>query len=281
MSGVAFGVFLFLFLVVTVMGFAAARWRRAKSMANLDEWGLGGRGFGTFISWFLIGGDIYTAYTFIAVPATLFAGSVTGFFAVPYTIIIYPLIFVFLPRLWSVSHRHGYVTPADFVEGRYGSKGLGLAIALTGIVATMPYIALQLVGMQVVLDVMGLKPHSDNWFMKDLPLFIAFVILAAYTYSSGLGAGADRVRQGHADLPRHHRRGHLHPPPPRRLGSRFRRDQAELRRGQPEGGRGRRQADLGHLSIHGCQSVGLRLARPGLGAGAVHVPALDHRRPRR
>ncbi len=190
MSGVAFSVFLFLFLVVTVLGFAAARWRKAKSMANLDEWGLGGRGFGTFVSWFLIGGDIYTAYTFIAVPATLFAGSVTGFFAVPYTIVIYPLIFVFLPRLWSVSHRHGYVTPADFVEGRYGSKGLSLAIALTGIVATMPYIALQLVGMQVVLDVMGLKPDSDNWFLKDLPLFVAFVVLAAYTYSSGLRAPA-------------------------------------------------------------------------------------------
>ncbi|MGZ4475342.1 MAG: monocarboxylate uptake permease MctP [Nocardioides sp.] len=190
MSAVAFSVFIFLFLVVTVMGFAAARWRKAESMANLDEWGLGGRGFGTFVSWFLIGGDIYTAYTFIAVPATLFAGSVTGFFAVPYTIIIYPLIFVFLPRLWSVSHRHGYVTPADFVEGRYGSKGLSLAIALTGIVATMPYIALQLVGMQVVLDVMGLKPNSDNWFMKDLPLFVAVVILAAYTYSSGLRAPA-------------------------------------------------------------------------------------------
>ena len=190
MNGVAFGVFIFLFLVVTVMGFAAARWRRAKSMGSLDEWGLGGRGFGTFIAWFLIGGDIYTAYTFIAVPATLFAGSATGFFAVPYTIVIYPMVFAFLPRLWSVSHRHGFVTPADFVEGRYGSKGLGLAIAVTGIVATMPYIALQLVGMQVVLDVMGLKSSSDNWFMKDLPLFVAFVILAAYTYSSGLRAPA-------------------------------------------------------------------------------------------
>ncbi|MFT4084202.1 MAG: sodium:solute symporter [Nocardioides sp.] len=190
MNGVAFGVFLFLFLVVTVMGFAAARWRRAKSMASLDEWGLGGRGFGTFVAWFLIGGDIYTAYTFIAVPATLFAGSATGFFAVPYTIIIYPLIFAFLPRLWSVSHKHGYVTPADFVEGRYGSKGLGLAVAATGLIATMPYIALQLVGMQVVLEVMGLQPDSGNWFLKDLPLFIAFVILAAYTYSSGLRAPA-------------------------------------------------------------------------------------------
>ncbi|MFI2708075.1 monocarboxylate uptake permease MctP, partial [Nocardioides sp. CER28] len=190
MNAVAFSVFIFLFLVVTVMGFAAARWRRAAALDNLDEWGLGGRGFGTFIAWFLIGGDIYTAYTFIAVPATLYAGSVTGFFAVPYTIVVYPIIFAFLPRLWSVSHRHGYVTPADFVQGRYGSKGLSLAVAITGIVATMPYIALQLVGMQVVLEVMGLQSSSDNWFVKDLPLFIAFVILAAYTYSSGLRAPA-------------------------------------------------------------------------------------------
>ncbi len=124
MSAVAVSVFVFLFLVVTVLGFAAARWRRAD-LDSLDEWGLGGRGFGTFIAWFLIGGDLYTAYTFIAVPATLYAGSAVGFFAVPYTIVVYPLIFLFLPRLWSVSHRHGYVTPADFVEGRYGSRTLG------------------------------------------------------------------------------------------------------------------------------------------------------------
>ena len=190
MSGVAVGVFVFLFLLVTVLGFAAARWRRAKDLNNLDEWGLGGRGFGTFIAWFLIGGDIYTAYTFIAVPATLYAGSAVGFFAVPYTIVVYPLIFLFLPRLWSVSHRHGYVTPADFVEGRYDSRPLATAVAVTGILATMPYIALQLVGMQVVLEVMGIGGENDNWFVKDLPLFLAFAVLAAYTYSSGLRAPA-------------------------------------------------------------------------------------------
>src|SRR5690349_3831285 len=183
-------IFLFFFLLVTVMGFMASRWRRADTLDSLDEWGLGGRGFGTFISWFLIGGDIYTAYTFIAVPATLYAGSVVGFFAVPYTIVVYPLIFLFLPRLWSVSHRHGYVTPADFVQGRYDSRALALVVALTGILATMPYIALQLVGMQVVLQVMGIGTGSSNWFAKDLPLFIAFAVLAAYTYSSGLRAPA-------------------------------------------------------------------------------------------
>ncbi len=189
-STVTFSVFLFFFLLVTILGFAAARWRRAKALDNLDEWGLGGRGFGTFIAWFLIGGDLYTAYTFVAVPALLYAGSAIGFFAVPYTIVVYPLIFLFLPRLWSVSHRHSYVTPADFVQGRYDSKPLALAVAITGILATMPYIALQLVGIEVVLQVMGIGTDSDNWFTKDLPLFIAFAVLAAYTYSSGLRAPA-------------------------------------------------------------------------------------------
>ena len=189
MNPVMVGVFVALFLLVTVMGFAASRWRRAD-LNSLDEWGLGGRGFGTFIAWFLIGGDIYTAYTFIAVPALLYAGSVVGFFAVPYTIVVYPLIFLFLPRLWSVSHRHSYVTPADFVEGRYDSRPLALAVAVTGILATMPYIALQLVGMQVVLETMGIGTNSDNWLVKDLPLFLAFAVLAAYTYSSGLRAPA-------------------------------------------------------------------------------------------
>jgi SSS family solute:Na+ symporter len=116
-------------------------------------------------------------------------GSVSGFFAVPYTIVVYPLIFIFMPRLWSVSHRNGYVTPADFVRGRYDSRLLSLAIALTGIIATMPYIALQLVGIQAVLDTMGFG-GKGNAFIKDLPLIIAFVVLAAYTYSSGLRAPA-------------------------------------------------------------------------------------------
>ncbi|MEV4556064.1 monocarboxylate uptake permease MctP [Kitasatospora sp. NPDC049285] len=185
----ALTVFLLFFAVVTVMGFLASRWRRADDAQHLHEWGLGGRSFGTWITWFLLGGDLYTAYTFIAVPAAIYATGAAGFFAVPYTIIAYPLVFLFLPRLWSVSRVHGYVTPADFVRGRYGSRGLSLAVALTGILATMPYVALQLVGIQAVLDTLGVG-GSGNWFMKDLPLFLAFGVLAAYTYSSGLRAPA-------------------------------------------------------------------------------------------
>src|SRR5919107_847926 len=186
---VALIILIILFAVVTVMGFQAARWRRSGDLDSLHEWGLGGKSFGTITTWFLLGGDLYTAYTFIAVPAAMWAtGAVSGFFAVPYTVVLYPIIFFFLGRMWSVAHTHGYVTTADFVQGRYGTRSLSLAIALTGILATMPYIALQLVGIQAVLEVIGLG--GDNLLAKDLPLLIAFAVLAAYTYSSGLRAPA-------------------------------------------------------------------------------------------
>jgi solute:Na+ symporter, SSS family len=186
---VVFTIVLVLFLLVTLIGFTAARWRRAEDMLHLNEWGLGGRGFGTFISWFLIGGDLYTAYTFVAVPSAVFlAGAVAGFFAVSYTIIVFPIALIFMPRLWSISRVHNYVTPADFIRGRFGSRSLSLATAVTGILALMPYIALQLVGIQAVLTVMGVGTTSSNAFLKDLPLIIAFLVLALFTALSGLRA---------------------------------------------------------------------------------------------
>ncbi len=178
------------FVLVTYIGFASARWRPAEDLMQLNEWGLGGRGFGTFVSWFLLGGDIYTAYTFIAVPALVYATGAAGFYALSYTIMVFPIVFIFAPRLWSVARARGYVTPGEFVRGRYGSQGLGLAVAVTGILATMPYIALQLVGIESVLTVLGIGSTSGNAFVRDLPLIIAFAVVAAYTYLAGLRAPA-------------------------------------------------------------------------------------------
>ncbi|HTD12552.1 MAG TPA: sodium:solute symporter family protein [Steroidobacteraceae bacterium] len=183
---VALSVFVLLFGFITWLGFAAARWRKGD-LDLLHEWGLGGRRFGTVITWFLVGGDLYTAYTFIAVPALAFGAGALAFFAVPYTIVIYPILFLVFPRLWSVCAKRGYVTGSDFVRGRFGNRWLALAITITGITATMPYIALQLVGIQVVIGALGV---SGSGFMADLPLIIAFLVLAAFTYSSGLRAPA-------------------------------------------------------------------------------------------
>jgi solute:Na+ symporter, SSS family len=178
---VALSVFVVFFALVTVIGFVAARWRRG----NLDlihEWGLAGGRFGTLVTWFLLGGDLYTAYTFVAVPALAFGQGAIAFYAVPYTIIVYPVVFIFMPRLWAVAKKHGFITASDFVRGRFDSHLLALAVALTGILATMPYIALQLYGMEVSIFEMGIKP--------EYALIAAFIILAAYTFVSGLRAPA-------------------------------------------------------------------------------------------
>jgi SSS family solute:Na+ symporter len=183
---VALSVFLILFAAITILGFAAGRWRRGD-MDHLHEWGLGGQRFGTIVTWFLMGGDLFTAYTFIALPALAFGAGAIAFFAIPYTVLVYPIMFLVFPRLWAVARAHGYITASDFVKGRYGNRWLALAVALTGIVAVMPYIALQLVGLQVVIGGLGL---TGSGIMGEMPLVIAFIILAAFTYSSGIRAPA-------------------------------------------------------------------------------------------
>ncbi|HEY1856760.1 monocarboxylate uptake permease MctP [Acidocella sp.] len=174
-------VFLALIALVVILGFTAGRWN-AGNLSHIEEWGLGGRRFGTWVSWFLIGGDAYTAYTFIAIPALMFGAGAIGFFAVPYTVVCYPILYLVFPKLWRVAQKHGYITGPEFVRGRYGNRWLALAVGVTGIFATMPYIALQLIGMQTVIGALGLPGH--------LPLMLAVAVLAAFTYTSGLRAPA-------------------------------------------------------------------------------------------
>jgi len=175
-----------MFVVVIVLGFAASRWRRPDNALlerwGLEEWGLGGRAFGNPMQFFLLGGDLYTAYSFIAVPALVYGVGAAGFYAVAFAVIAYPLVFLTMPRLWSVAHSHGFVSSAEFVRARFGSPALSALVAVTAIVATLPYIALQLIGLRVVFETLGIG--------GDLPLTLAFGVLAFFTFSSGLRAPA-------------------------------------------------------------------------------------------
>jgi SSS family solute:Na+ symporter len=173
-------------LAVTALGFAAGRWRKGD-LNHLHEWGLGGRRLGSFMTWFLLGGDLYTAYTFIGLPSLVYGAGALGFFAVPFTILIYPILYSIYPRVWRFAQQSGCVTAADIVAKSTGSRELSLAIAITGIVATLPSIALNLVGIQVVLSALGVE--FEGW-LGEAPLFLAFLILAAFTYNSGLRAPA-------------------------------------------------------------------------------------------
>ncbi|MDE1770609.1 MAG: sodium:solute symporter [Thaumarchaeota archaeon] len=177
-------VFVSLFIVFIGLGFYGKYWRRGD-LNHVHEWSLGGRRLGTTLVFFLIGADLYTAYSFVAIPSGVFAKGALYFFAIPYVMLTFAVALVAMPRLWTLSRQKGYITASDFVKDRFGSKTLAIMIAVTGIIAELPYIALQIVGMQAVLTVM-LAGYANAQMVTEISLLIAFIILAAFTYSSGL-----------------------------------------------------------------------------------------------
>lgn len=178
-------VFVALFIVFVFLGFYASRWRKGN-LNQLWDWALAGRKLGAFLAFFLVGADLYTAYTFTAVPSSLFGKGSIYFFAVPYVAITFGIALAFTPRLWTLSRERGYVTASDFVKERFESRLLSMLIAITGIVAVLPYIALQIVGMKAVLFTMLTAYIGSSAFIQEISLVISFVVLAAFTYTSGL-----------------------------------------------------------------------------------------------
>ncbi len=176
--------FLGLFALFIFLGFYGKYWRRGN-LNDTHEWSLAGRKLGTTLVFFLLGADIYTAYTFVAIPSGVFAKGSLYFFAIPYVALAFGVALVTMPRLWALSKEKGYITASDFIKDRFGSKTLAVLVAITGIVSLLPYIALQIVGMQSVLIVM-LSGITNSHTVQEISLLVAFVILAAVTYTSGL-----------------------------------------------------------------------------------------------
>jgi len=179
-------VFVALLAIFTFLGFYGVKWRKGD-LRLLHEWALAGRRLGWFVIWFLLGADLFTAYTFIAVPSGMLAKGPLFFFAVPYVAWGFAVALITMPKLWEYSKERGYVTAADFVKDRFGSKSLSVLVALVGSVAELPYIALQIVGMQAVLSMLLIGLTGEvNKTVSEVALVISFIILAAFTWTSGL-----------------------------------------------------------------------------------------------
>ncbi|WP_238523607.1 sodium:solute symporter family protein [Acidilobus saccharovorans] len=171
---------------LSALGFLGHRFRR--SGGGLEEWAIAGRRFGPVIIWFLLGADVFTAYTLVSVPSLAFASGAIVFFTVPYAV-TFLVAYAAMPRLWSEARRRGHLTAAELVADIYGSRALGVAVAVTGIVAVLPYMAVQIDGMRAVLEVL-LQGVSSPGLVSELSLLLAFAVLAAFTYRSGLRGSA-------------------------------------------------------------------------------------------
>ena len=167
--------------VAGIAGFYAGRLRPSLT-SDIAEWSLGGRRFGAFIVWFLIGGDIYTAYTLIAVPGLAYGAGVLALFATSYVIMAYPIVFLTMPRLWNVARRYNFITAGDYVERVFDSRALAAIVAVVGILAELPYIGLQIFGMNLMLSV----THVPS----AITIILSLLLVMGFTIFNGLRAPA-------------------------------------------------------------------------------------------
>jgi len=169
--------------LVIVLGFVAGS--NKSNRESIENWSVGGRNFGPVIVWFLIGADVYTAYTFLGLTGYGYSLGAPALFATPYVVLAYPLAFYFLPKIWAVAAEFKMTTFADYTRERFTSPVLSFLVALSGIAFLVPYIDLQLAGIQNTVQVAGSGTISST-----AVLVISFLLVGLYTFFSGIKAPA-------------------------------------------------------------------------------------------
>ncbi|MFD2616681.1 sodium:solute symporter family protein [Terrilactibacillus laevilacticus] len=175
-------------LAVIFVGFLAGRDKAARS--SIEQWSIGGRNFGSLLVWFLVGADIYTAYAFLGMTGYAYSFGAPAFFSIAYAVMCFPIAYFIIPKIWRYASKHNLTTLADYARERFQSKLLGVCVAIVGIVFLIPYICLQLSGITGVVQVAGQGVFENPKAVGTIALIISFILVALYTFFSGLRAPA-------------------------------------------------------------------------------------------
>ena len=164
-------------IVIAALGFLGRR----RPSADLSEWTVGGRRFGTATMWFLQAGEIFTTFTFLGMAGLAFTGGVAAMYALPYVPLAYAGLYFLGPRIWRRGRESGHLTQADFLTDWYGSKALGVVVAILGVVFLLPYLQLQITGLGLAVQL-----ATGNETSSTVSIVIAFVLTVAFVLWSGI-----------------------------------------------------------------------------------------------
>jgi SSS family solute:Na+ symporter len=176
-------------LAVILVFLAAAialglRARRGKDM-DLEQWSVGGRGFGTVFVFLLLAGEIYTTFTFLGASGWAYGKGAPAFYILCYASLAYVLSYWLLPPVWRYAKEHRLVSQSDFFVAKFDSPLLGALVALVGVVAMVPYLVLQLKGLGIIVSASSYGHISQHW-----AIVIGTVALTAYVTVSGIHGSA-------------------------------------------------------------------------------------------
>ena len=168
-------------LLALTLGFVASR---GKDM-SLEQWTVGGRGFGAIFVFLLLAGEIYTTFTFLGGSGFAYGKGAPAYYILCYGTLAYVLSYFMLPPIWRYAKENGLYSQADFFVRKYDSRTLGVIVALVDIAALIPYLVLQFKGLGVIVEVAGYGAISST-----LAIWIGAVIVAAHVMVSGVHGSA-------------------------------------------------------------------------------------------
>lgn len=142
---------------------------------------VGDRSFGTVLLWVLLAGEIYTTFTFLGIAGLSYSQGAPAFYPIAYGACAYVIGYFLAPAVWRVAKEHNLLTGADFFETRYDSRVLGVTIAILMFVMVVPYVALQLSGLQILLHIAGYGAYDAT-----VAVCVAFIVLALFVFTAGL-----------------------------------------------------------------------------------------------
>ena len=180
-SGIALGVIFAIVALGSAIGFYAGAHRKM----DLEQWTVGGRGFGVAIMWLLMAGEVYTTFSFLGASGWAYSRGAPTLYILAYITLAYVVSFFILPPVWELGRRHQLQTQSDFFAWRYGSRNLTAAVSLVGIVFMVPYLQLQITGLGILVEVASFDGISRATAMTG-----AVILLAGFVLASGLRAVA-------------------------------------------------------------------------------------------
>ncbi|HTX59409.1 MAG TPA: sodium:solute symporter family protein [Verrucomicrobiae bacterium] len=166
-------------VVVGTILFALFSLRRFPS--DPQQYLVGGRSFGTILLWVLLAGEIYTSFTFLGAAGWAYGYGAPAFYILAYGTCGYVIGYFLLPAVWRVANERRLLTGPDFFLDRYGSRALAIGIALLQFAALVPYVTLQLSGLQTILRIIGYGGVDST-----LAVTIAFVAIVLFVFTAGL-----------------------------------------------------------------------------------------------
>jgi solute:Na+ symporter, SSS family len=164
-----------------VVGFLAG----VRRKMDLEQWTVGGRGFGAVLVFLLMAGETYTTFAFLGASGWAYSKGGPALYVLAYLTLAYAVSFFILPQLWQVGRRHQMQTQSDFFSIRYGNKYLAALVCIVGIVCFIPYVELQITGVGIILSV-----ASFDAIGRTPAMVICVVVLVGFVFTSGVRAVA-------------------------------------------------------------------------------------------